>query len=111
MSESTVDVGQRRETFPDRDGHGEIQDISKNWITLWARRIRKSGFLPFPGENEDGDAEHQRIERRRVKHGDKGRAQGRRTGSYIGRGVSVYVGCSCTPIRNRWPPDKAVTVT
>ena len=67
-----MDVGQRRETFPDRDARGEIQDISKNRVTLWARRIWKIGFLPFPGENEDRDAKHQRIEHRRVEHNDKG---------------------------------------
>jgi len=70
-------VGQRRETFPDRDTHWEIQDISKNWVTLWARRIQESSFLPLSGENEDWDTKHQRIEHRSVKHGDKGRVQGR----------------------------------
>ena len=58
MSEGTVDVGQRRGSFPDRDAHGEIHDISKNRESLWARGIRKSGFLPPPGENEDRDAKH-----------------------------------------------------
>ena len=57
-SESTMDVGQRRETFPDGDVHGDIQDISKNWVSLWARRIRRSRFLPLAGENEDRDAKH-----------------------------------------------------
>jgi len=55
MSEGTMDVGQRHEIFPDRDVHVEIQDISKNWVSLWARWIRKCGFLPLPDENEDRD--------------------------------------------------------
>ena len=75
-----MDVGQRRETFPDRDARGKIEDISKNRVSLWTRRIRKIGFLPSPGENEDRDAKHQRIEHRRVQHGDKGRVQERHAG-------------------------------
>jgi len=87
-----MSVGQRRETFPDRDAHWEIQDISKNWVTLWARRIREGGFLPLPGENEDWDTKHQRIEHISVNHGDKGRVEGRRVG-FICPGRYGITGC------------------
>jgi len=77
-----MDVGQRHKTFPDRDAHGEIQDISKNRVSLRARWIRNNGFLPVQSEDEDGGAKHQRIEHRSVEHGDEGRVQGRRAGFY-----------------------------
>jgi len=82
-SESTLVVGQRHESFPNRDAHGEIQHVSENWVTLWARWMRESRFLPLPNENEDRNAKHQRIEHRSVEHDDNGRTQGRRAGSYM----------------------------
>jgi len=78
-----VVVGQRHETFPNRGAHGEIQHISKNWITLWAWRIRSGRFLPPRSEDEDRDGKCQRVEHRSGKHGDRGRMRGRRAGSYI----------------------------
>ena len=107
-SKSTMDAGQRSKTFPDRDGRGEIQNISKNWVTLWARRVRKSGFLPFPCKNEDRDAKRQQIERKRVNHGDKERAQAHHAGFiYTDRYRLLSVTgawhvCARQP-RNRWP--------
>ena len=95
-------VGQRREVFPNRGAPGEIQDISKNRVSLWTRRIRKSGFLPLPGENEDEDAKHQRVEHRGVEHGSKVRVQGRRAGVLISWPLRNATGdqctrCLCTP--------------
>ena len=76
MTESTVGVGQRCETFPDGDTRGEIQDVSKNRVTLGARRIRNGGFLLLQSENDYGGAKHQRIEHRSVEHGDKEECRG-----------------------------------
>jgi len=80
-SESTMVVGQRHESFPNRDARGDIQHISENWVTFWTWRIRNSGFSPLPNEDEDMDAKHQRVEHRSVKHGNKREAQGRSAGS------------------------------
>ena len=86
MLESTMVVCQRHETLPNRSAHGDIQHISKNWVTLWTWRIRNNGLLPLPRENEDKSAKNQWIEHRGVKHdgkGNKGRVQRYRAGSYI----------------------------
>lgn len=91
---NTMVLGQRHETFPDRDTHGEIQDISKNRITLWTWWVWQSGFLPLPNQNEDGNTEQQWVEHRSVKHGGGGRVQGRRAGSldatYILVATTIY---------------------
>jgi len=77
-------TGQRRDVFPERKIHGEIQDIPQNRITLGTWRIRQCGPLPFPNEGSDKNAEQQRIEGRVVNHCDKEGTQGRRVGSYTG---------------------------
>jgi len=64
-------LGQRHEGFPHRDGHGEIQDISNDWIALGTWRVRENRFLPSPCEDGDGDGKQQQIDDyRRVKHGE-----------------------------------------
>ena len=105
-----MSFGQRRKAFPDRDTRGEIQDISKNRVTLGARWIRKGRFLPLQSENEDGDAKHQRIEYGSVEHGDKEECRGAvRVFIYPGRyGMSPVprawdVQYVCQPC-NLWPP-------
>ena len=81
-SERTITIRQRRDVLPDRDTHGEIQHVPQDWITPRAWGIWQGGSLPFPDENEDGNAKQQGIEDWNVNHGDKEGAKGCRTGFY-----------------------------
>ena len=115
-SKNTMVVGQRRESLPNRDAHGEIQDISKNRVTFWARWVRESSFLPRPSEDYDWDAKHQRTEHRSVEHGSRGTVRGYRAGSYISGpllNTAIAVAGTCGVFvrqpRNRTPsppPDR-----
>jgi len=68
-------TSQRGEGFPDRDAHGEIEDIPQDWITLWTRWIRHSGFPP-PPVSVDQDAKRDYAEHRNVHHGNRDREGG-----------------------------------
>ena len=67
----TMVLSQRHKGFPHRNAHGEIQDVSNNWIALRAWRVLQNLFLPSSDEDEDGDGKQQQVDDyRRVEHGD-----------------------------------------
>ena len=69
-------TGQRRDVFPERSIHWEIQNVPQNGITLGTWRIRQCGPLPFPNEGNNKNVEQQRIEDKVVNHCDKGGTRG-----------------------------------
>ena len=84
VSGRTITMGQRRDVFPERNVHWEIQDVPQNGIALGTWRVRQCGPLPFPNEGDDENAEQQRIEGKVINHCDKERIQEHRVGFYTG---------------------------
>ena len=75
-SERTMTICQGSDVLPERDTHGEIQDIPQDGITVRTWGIRQGGSLPFRKDSEDENAKQQGIEGRDVNHGDRGGTQG-----------------------------------